>query len=520
MSRNLIWAAAGAAALVTVSVAYFVFFGGSDDPSMGHSTPGYKWEPVVLEVPTDETIRIAVRITDTTTGQPVVGAQIMASRIDMGPDGMGAMDAPLTPTAASEPGVYAFDTKLTMGGRWALALTAKVPGRSDPITGVVIFNAVEKQSGAPTEGGDRKIVYYRNPMGLADVSPVPKKDSMGMDYIPVYADEVAGADGSVRISVEKVQRAGVRTEVVSRRVLSSTVRASGVVVEDEHGHAMVTAKFSGFVEDLHATTTGTVIKAGEPLLRVWIESPELLRRQADYLVALRGPKDSPNIATARNNLRLFDISESSLAELRNKGEAIRDLTIASPIDGTVVEKKAITGMRFEPGDMLYKIVDLSTVWVIAEVPEGDLHRIGAGLMAQITLRAYPGAPSTGVVEVVYPELSMATRTAKVRIDVPNPGGRIKLGMFADVSFDLADAETVVAIPESAVVDSGQRTVAFVSKGDGLFEPRNLKLGQHGDDYVEVLEGINEGERVVTAGNFLIDAESNLRSALAAFAPPG
>jgi Cu(I)/Ag(I) efflux system membrane fusion protein len=242
-----------------------------------------------------------------------------------------------------------------------------------------------------------------------------------------------------------------------------------------------------------------------------------LGKQADYLTALRSGQEGA-IATAERNLRLFDFPQSAIDALRKTRAPVRSLTWSSPISGTVVEKRAIQGMRFAPGDMLYKLVDLSTIWVLADVPESQLGLIHEGGRARILFRALPGVAYEGNVRVVYPQLDMTTRTAKARIDIPNPDGRIKLGLYADVVFEPEAGEEVIAIPKSAIIDSGERQVAFVAKGDGLFEPRDLQLGRAGDEYVEVRKGIAEGETVVVAGTFLLDAESNLRAALSAFAP--
>ncbi|MSO76721.1 MAG: efflux RND transporter periplasmic adaptor subunit [Alphaproteobacteria bacterium] len=372
----------------------------------------------------------------------------------------------------------------------------------------------------PSAAGGRRVIYYRNPMGLADVSPKPKKDSMGMDFIPVFEDEVLGPAGSVRIGPERVQRAGVRTEPVSRRVLTRRIKAAGTVTADESRVAVVTAKFDGFVETLHVPLTGTAVRAGQPLMRVWIESPDILRKQADYLTALRGSARVGDLAKTEQNLRLFGLSDQVIARLRETGEAVRALTLTAPTTGTVMEKPALVGMRFAAGDMLFKVTDLSTVWVMAQVAERDLGWLRIGQTARIVFRAFAEQPIEGEVAFIYPELNMMTRTASVRIVLGNPDGRIKTGLYGDVTIEAQASDSpVIAIPDSAIIDSGSRRVAFVAKGDGLFEPRQLALGRRGNGLVEVLDGLEEGERLVVTGNFLIDAESNLRAALSGFGPP-
>ncbi|WP_119421419.1 efflux RND transporter periplasmic adaptor subunit [Desertibaculum subflavum] len=376
-------------------------------------------------------------------------------------------------------------------------------------------------SPAEPKPGARKVRFYRNPMGLPDVSPVPKKDSMGMDYIPVYEDETQDAPGTVRVSLAKVQRAGVQTEAVTRRALVRPVRATGTVALHEARLAVVTARFGGFVEELHVALTGSEVRAGMPLMRVWIESPEILRKQADYLAALRGGRPADAVA-AEGNLRLFGIPDAAIDQLRRTGDPVRSILLTAPARGTVMEKPAIVGMRFQPGDMLFKTADLSQLWVMVQVAERDLGALQVGQPARITLKAFPDTAFAGKVGFIYPDLDMATRTARVRIDLPNPDGRIRTGLYADVTIEAsAGAAPVLAVPASAIIDSGRRKVAFIAKEDGVFEPRDLVLGARGDGLVEVRQGLSEGERIVVRGNFLIDAESNLRAALTTFdAPPG
>ncbi|MCC7049857.1 MAG: efflux RND transporter periplasmic adaptor subunit [Alphaproteobacteria bacterium] len=383
---------------------------------------------------------------------------------------------------------------------------------------------VKHAQAKPGEARDRSVLYYRNPMGLADVSPVPKKDSMGMDYIPVYADDAPDPANVVRVGVDKVQRAGVRTEPAVRRMLASIVRATGTTVANERNLAVVTLKFAGFVESLAVQETGAEIRAGEPLMRIWLDKSEAYQRQVDYLLALRGapPLDGgrQGIEPAERNLRLLDFPQSAIEQLRKTGEPMRSIPWVAPFGGTVLEKPAVVGMRFEPGTPLFRLANLSSVWVMADVAERDLATVQPGQRALVALRAMPGQPVEGKVDFVYPDINMATRTGRLRIELRNPDRRIKLGAFADVTVEAEAARgAVVTIPESAVIDNGMRRVAFVAMGDGRFEPRKLVLGGRGGGYVEVRDGVAEGETVVTRGNFLIDAESNLRAALAGFAAP-
>jgi Cu(I)/Ag(I) efflux system membrane fusion protein len=476
------------------------------------------WEAVTPEVAMGENVRIEVRLAGSEKSIPADQIKVITQRIDMGPDNMAAMEAPLKPLPSPGPGVLAFETEFVMAGRWALTLSATVPGQTAPINGTVIYTVKKraKQSEMPP-AKDRKIVYYRNPMGLPDVSPTPKKDSMGMDYIPVYGDEASAPNGAVQVSLDKIQRSGVRTTRVERRRLTKTVRAAGTVVPNEAGQAVVAVKFDGFIEALAVPVTGAEVRQGAPLMRVWIESSELLEKQVDYLLALKRGGDKAELAKAERNLRLFDFPQSGLELLRRTSQPVRSLDWAAPISGTVMEKPAVTGMRFQMGDTLFKLADLSTVWIIAEVAERDLSAIREDQPVRIAFSAYPGELFDGTVAFIYPELNMTARAARIRIAVPNPERRIKIGLYADVAIDAASRDApVIAIPQSAVIDNGMKATALVAKGDGRFEPRHLRLGQRGDSDIEVKEGLAEGEEIVTTGNFLIDAESNLRAALAAF----
>ncbi len=378
------------------------------------------------------------------------------------------------------------------------------------------------------EKGGKKILYYRNPMGLPDTSPTPKKDSMGMDYIPVYEGEDQDAGSGIKISTEKVQRLGVRTAKVEKRTLDAVVRATGRVEIDERRLNTISAKFEGYIERLYVNVTGQYVARGTPLFEAY--SPELLAAQREYAVAAQG------LATLRNadaqtqagmkrladsalaRLRNWDVTDEDIARLASGGEPKRALTLRAPAGGIVIERKATQGMRFMPGEMLYQIADLSSVWLIADVFEQDLGRVRVGQMAQVRFDAYPGETFKGRVTYVYPTLKAEMRTAQVRIELPNPGGRLKPAMYAQVELPTA-AGAVLAVPNSAVIDSGRRQVVLVDLGNGRFEPRQIKLGTRGEEYVAILDGVKEGETVVVAANFLIDAESNLKAALGSLSAP-
>ena len=371
---------------------------------------------------------------------------------------------------------------------------------------------------------EKKLLFYRNPMGLPDTSPVPKKDQMGMEYIPVYeGEETASAGGEMKLSTERVQKLGVRTQVAERRALDRVVRASGRVEVNERLLATIAPKFEGYVERLYVNTTGQPVVKGQPLFEAY--SPELVAAQREYAIASRGVASLKD-ASAESRSGMAQLAESSLTRLRNwdvsaeqletlarTGEATRTVTFRSPASGIVMERKAVSGMRFMPGEMLYQIADLSQVWVLADVNEQDIGLVTNGGKAQVQINAYPDKRFDGVVTYVYPTLKPETRTVAVRVELANPGGLLKPGMYAQVQLASGNAGKVIAVPASAVIDSGVRRVVIVQAGEGRFEPREVATGARSDEWVEIRSGIKEGDMVVVAANFLIDAESNLRAAL-------
>lgn len=409
---------------------------------------------------------------------------------------------------------------LVAGGIAGYALGTRNPSQE------VSAKASAGQASGPAAAA-RKLLYYRNPMGLPDTSPTPKKDPMGMDYVPVYEGEEAGADagpaGLVRVSTEKIQKLGVRTEAAALRALDRNVRAAGRVEPDERRVSMISPKFEGYVERLHVNATGQPVSRGQPLFEVY--SPELVSAQREYAIALQGVqtmkdtgsdsaasmKQLADAALAR--LRNWDLSAEDLGALSRSGEVRRSLTLRSPVSGIVTEKKAFQGMRFMPGEALYQVTDLSSVWVVADVPEQEIGLLKSGAKADVTLSAYPGQHFRGTVTYVYPSLKAETRSVPVRIELANPKQLLKPAMFAQVELQVGSGANVLTVPDSAVIDSGKRRIVLVQRGEGRFEPREIQTGARGDNYVEVLDGLQAGEEVVVTANFLIDAESNLKAAV-------
>lgn len=373
-------------------------------------------------------------------------------------------------------------------------------------------SAPERSATAAPEGKGN-ILYYRNPMGLPDISYEPKKDSMGMDYIPVYENEAADQGNVVKISLDKVQKLGVATEAAARRKLARVIRATGTIQPDESRQAIVTARFDGWIRRLHIDKTGDLVKRGQTMLELF--SPPLRLAQQEYIMARRA--DPALAAAAAQRLETLGLSPGQISALEDANQAPGTVAVPAPNDGQVVEKMAIEGMRVMAGEPLYRLVDFRHVWVIAQIYEQDLAAVRPGLPVEVELDAFPGERFAGIVSFIYPGLTPETRTARVRIELDNPDGKLKADMFAAVllSADMQAAK-VLAVPDSAVLDTGKKQAVLVERGEGRYEPREVKLGRRADGYAEILDGVKEGERVVVSANFLIDAESNLQAALRAF----
>jgi Cu(I)/Ag(I) efflux system membrane fusion protein len=305
------------------------------------------------------------------------------------------------------------------------------------------------------------------------------------------------------------------------------LRAVGQFQLDERRLHTVTTKFEGYIEKLHVNATGQPVKRGQPLMEVY--SPELVSAQEEYLIAWNGRQSlssgteeslggvSRLAESALKRLRNWDISDAQLQRLKKDGKATRTLTLYSPANGVVLEKMAVAGIRFMPGEPLFKIADLSSIWLLADVFEQDLALVHVGQSVNISVNAYPDKVLTGKVSYIYPTVTPETRTAKIRVELDNPNGILKPEMYATVQLASGHGKAdALMVPDSAVLDSGTRQIVLVQRAEGLFESREVKLGMRGNGYVEVIEGISAGENVVVSANFLIDAESNLKAAIGGF----
>lgn len=396
-----------------------------------------------------------------------------------------------------------------------------------PICGMKLVKT-SPQPGAAAKG-PRKVAFYRSPMDPRQTSPTPRKDEMGMDYLPVYEDEAKGGAApveglaTVEIDPQRQQLIGLRSVAVERGTVGATWRTVGKVAVDETRVHHVNIKVSGFAEQVYVDYVGKPVRRGEPLFTIY--SPDLLSVQEEYLLALRtrkalagsgqgGASGEELVQAARQRLRLWDIPEGEIARLERNGTPTKTLTIFSPMSGVVTKKDLVMGHRLNEGDMPYEITDLSSVWVLADAYESDLSRLKLGMTATLSLQAFPDRAFKGRVIFIDPVLDAKSRTAKVRLEFPNPTGELRPEMFGEVTLQAAPRQGL-RVPADAVIDSGTSKVVFVAVGEGKFQPREVKLGVVSGDAVEVLAGLKQGEQVVTRANFLIDSESRLRASLSA-----
>ena len=390
----------------------------------------------------------------------------------------------------------------------------KKPGNC-PICGMKL-TPIRKPAGGATDGGERRVKYYKSSMLLGELSPTPRKDSMGMDMVPVYEDEAADS-ATIVIDPVTTQNMGIRLGVVTSGPLRRTIRTVGVIDFDETALADVTTKFRGWIEKLHADSTGKQVHRGESLFEIY--SPELYSAQTEYLLALdqvaRGTSGSDSLkASALTKLKFFDISDEQIDELGKTKQANKTVRVNAPRDGIVVEKMAVQGQMVDAGMKLYRLADLSLVWVLAQVYEQDLAFVKLGQEAVMRVSYLRDREFRGRVTYIYPTLDEKTRTARVRMEFHNPGFFLKPAMFATVEIRAELEPSTLLVPDMAVLRSGEKNTVFVALDGGKFDPRAVTLGPRSENNLyQVLSGLTEGERVVTSGQFMLDSESQLREAI-------
>jgi RND family efflux transporter MFP subunit len=396
-------------------------------------------------------------------------------------------------------------------------------GKTEPPAGREIAGATAKH--------DRKILYWTDAMNPGARYERSGKAPDGMDLIPVYEEESGGMAGQgvpgyapVKIAPERLQLMGVVTEKARVMSLNQSIRAPGIVAVDETRISHIHARFEGYIEKIFVNYVGQQVSAGQPVVSIY--APDLVATQKELILALQARDRMEKSGTgarlpgidlveaARRRLSLWDITPDQIAKIETDREPIRDLTIYSPASGIVSAKIAVQGNRVTPADSLYDITDLSVVWVLADLYEINVPFVKVGDPATVSLSYDPGRVFRGKVGFIYPNVDEKSRTVKVRIALENSAGVLKPGMVADVVLG-GQAGYGVAVPDSAVMGTGEREIVFIAKGDGVFEPREVKTGVNVRGYYEIKKGVQEGENVVTGANFLLDSESKLKAAMSA-----
>ena len=401
---------------------------------------------------------------------------------------------------------------------FVVALVARRDGTAKP--------AADANNGVVQDNSGRRVIAWIDPMYSQGPPHLYKSNKPGiapdcrMKLVPQYADDTAAAPASstvggyanVSLPPARQQLIGVKLGKAEYRTVTAATRTVGRVAVDERRLSQVHAKFEGVIEALHVSFTGQPVRRGQPLLAIY--SPDVLATQRELVLAQQNRSDfGKELAdAARHRLRLWDMSDAEIAQVARTGRAVRAITLRSPVSGVVLKKNALLGARVMPEDTLYDIADLSSVWILADVYESELANLRVGQTAQVTLTSAPGRAWPGRITFVSPVLDQATRTATVRLEIANPDGLLKPDMYANVSLQQS-AAPVLTVPDSAVLQTGTRSVLFIARGNGQFEPREVQTGAKGGGFIEIRSGVAAGDTVVVDANFLIDSESRLKSAL-------
>jgi Cu(I)/Ag(I) efflux system membrane fusion protein/cobalt-zinc-cadmium efflux system membrane fusion protein len=375
--------------------------------------------------------------------------------------------------------------------------------------------------------GEREILFYRNPMDPTITSPVPAKDEMGMDYVPVYSDEVGDATAggaTVTIDPTVVQNMNVLTATAEKGELTREIRTVGYLEYDQQKMVSVTTKYPGWIEKVFVNYVGEPVRKGQPLFEIY--SPELVQTEQDLLSAIEfarrmaGATEDAHrraldlVEASRQRLRYWDVTQEQIQKLEETAKVFRTLTVVAPAGGVVMMRMpGLEGMAVKPGMELFHIANMSSLWLSVEAFENQIRWLRVGSVAEVSLSYFPGETFTGRVRFIEPQINEATRTVPLKLEVPNRGGRLRAGMYATVRFQPVVAQDAVLVPAPAVLRTGQRNLVVVAEGEGRFTPREVRLGAEGSGQVEILSGLQPGDEVVTSAQFLIDSESNLREAV-------
>ena len=392
-----------------------------------------------------------------------------------------------------------------------------------PICGMKLVPIKNNNQSDPPQGKERKILYWRAPMDPNEIYDHPGKSKMGMDLVPVYEDE-AGNSGVVKIDPAVEQNMNVKIATVQKKNLSGRVVTNGVLALDETNQYIVTTRMNGWIEKLYTNYTGQLVSKGSKLMDIY--SPELVAAQQELLTALsyqnnvngsslQNIRESGNelVKTAIKKLELLEVSDKEIKNLMDTKEVKNDLTLYAQHSGTVLEKNIIEGQKVTAGAQLLKIANLSNLWMIADIYEYELSKINLGSTANITYNFLPGKTYKGKVSFIYPTVDSKSRTVKIRVNINNKSGELKPEMFANVEIEGKSLGNYPVVPENAVIRSGMKNIVIIALGNGRFKPQEVTLGGYADGYYQILSGLSEGMNIVTSAQFMIDSESNLRSAI-------
>jgi Cu(I)/Ag(I) efflux system membrane fusion protein len=387
------------------------------------------------------------------------------------------------------------------------------PDGSCPICGMDLVPA-SQTSGAASSAASGEILYYKHPMGKADTSPVPKKDFMGMDYIPVYDDQNS-SDGSISVAPEMIQTMGVRTAPVALADFGRSLRAFGTVETNERLENVAASRVEGWIEDLRVRAEGDTVRPGALLYRVY--SPDLIAAQKDYLNSLAIGNDN-RIAAVKQRLRSLGMQNIAINRLTESSSVIERVPVYAESGGTVASLQVREGDYIKPGTPILRLQSYAGVWIIARVPETDLALIDTGMPVRLDFPSAPGAPAEGRINYIYPTIDPKTRTGEVRIEIDNAAGYLRPGAYADISLDLG-GEPRLAIPTEAVLRDSRGSHVILAFGEGRFAGRAVQTGISANGRTEIVAGLQPGEQVVASGQFMLDSEVNLREGLAKLQAP-
>lgn len=387
-----------------------------------------------------------------------------------------------------------------------------------PICGMKLNPIKSGSKSAAKSDGERKIIYWRAPMNPNEIYDKPGKSRMGMDLVPVYEDE-GGASGVVTVDGSVLQSMNVKMEFVKVRELSGKIYTNGVLSTDERKEYAVTTKINGWIEKLYINYVGQNVKKGSKLVDIY--SPELVAAQQEVLTALDyNDAGGAMLKNAVRKLELYDVTKEEIDNLIKTKKVKKYVTLYAPFDGTVITKNVLEGEMIKAGKEILKIADLTNLWFYADVYESELNKISVGSKVKITFTYNPEKTYEGKVSFIYPTVNPVTRTVKVRVDLRNSSGELKPSMFGNVEIIGKSEGILPIVPETAVIRSGKENIVILSLGEGKFKPVNVSLGLYDNGFYQVLAGLKEGDAIVTSGQFMIDSESSLRSAVKLFSSEG